>query len=332
MLKISDAKYYMEGKMLGRAITSTINAPVLGNDDNFRITVELSKIEGIDDNGFGIIWGSKDENNEYEFVISGNGQFKVIEWRDGTKKDLIAWTSYSNISKWDNATNILKIEKNGTLIKFFINDNYVAITKAKQNMGNKIGFVVNETMKVSFNYLVYERIEKTNIQNSVTDYTVISSAKFIGTNESINLKYDESIILKIVLENNSDFPAKDLAVIISSSNKKSIEFDPINMIEHIPAMEKHIVSVMIKAGEDVETLSRNFTITLSNGNGAIIDTKVVHLKTTGKYNYYSENTKTQNSTNSNTSIPTNSNDGCSKGCSYITLGALIVTLVLAIVN
>ncbi|RLD69371.1 MAG: hypothetical protein DRI95_00255 [Bacteroidetes bacterium] len=340
MLNMLNGKYYMEGKMLGRAITSTISTPVTEND-NFKISVELTKLNGIDDNGFGLIWGGKDENNEYEFVISGNGQFKVIEWRNGIKKDLIAWTFFSDIQKWDNAKNRLRIEKRGETIKFYINDNYVAVVHSAENMGNRIGFVINETMEVEFNYLIYEKIEKQSTAVQQTDQVNITDVNFTGSSEQPELKYGESTVLKIKLENNADFQVTDLALMISSSDiGHAIEYNPITMIEMIPAHDQAIISVSFAADEEVETMNHNFSIMLMDGKNNTLDSKKVSLKTIGRSNYYTENNNSNSNSYKNNSKSddykykksnNNSSDGCTKGCAYATLGALLVGLILAII-
>lgn len=337
MLNIVNGKYYMKGKMLGRAITSTINAPDLENDD-FKISAELTKLNGIDDNGFGLIWGSKDENNEYEFVISGNGQFKVIEWENGIKTDLVAWTFYSNIQKWDHATNRLRIEKRGKSIKFFINDNYVAFVRSVENMGNRIGFVINETMEVAFNYLIYEKIEQKSSNEQQTDQVNIISADFTGNSKKTELKYGKSTVLKIILENTADFQVNDLALMISTSGiTHDIEYNPITMIEMIPAHDQTIISVSFSANEEVETMNRNFSILLIDGKNNMLDSKMVSLKTIGRGNYYIENKHNNSDSNKSSSknnkyknTNRNSADGCAKGCSYLTLVTLITGLILAI--
>ena len=340
MLSIRNGKYSMKGKMLGRAITSTIDYPGTEND-NFKISVELTKLNGIDDNGFGLIWGGKDENNEYEFVISGNGQFKVIEWKNRIKKDLIAWTFYSNIKKWDNTTNRLRIEKRGESIKFYINDNYVAMVLSVENMGNRIGFVINETMEVAFNFLIYEKIEQKSTDVRQTNQVNIIDVNFTGSYEQSELKYGESTVLKVKLENIADFQVNDLALMINSSGiNHDIEYNPITMIEMIPAHDQTIISVSFSADEEIETMNHNFSIMLMDGKNNILDSKIVSLKTIGRANYYVENNNNNSSSDKNSSTndeykykksSKNSADGCTKGCAYATLGALLVGLILAII-
>lgn len=340
-LNLAKGKYYMQGKMLGRAITSTVSSP-LDEVRDFKISAELSKINGIDDNGFGLIWGSKDENNEYEFVISGNGQFKVIEWKEGAKKDLIPWTFNSNIKKWDGPTNRLRIERRGDLIKFYINDHYVSAIPAVKNLGNRIGFVINETMEVEFNYLTLEKIDYEQVVDQQTDKVFIKSA---GFNENNELRYGESKVLKIILENSASAPVNDLALIISNTqNFNDIEYNKISMVESIPATDQTIISVLFSADDELEGTTRNFSIQLMDGKSNVLDSKTISLKTIGHGIYQTDNSYNGKQNNKyksddNTYSPPNnqykkpsrnSSDGCTKGCSYLTLGALIAGLIIAI--
>jgi len=338
LLNLSNGQYHMEGKMLGRAITSTINVSGIENND-YKISAEITKLNGIDDNGFGIIWGAKDENNEYEFVISGNGQFKVIEWKDGVKKDLVAWTFYGNIQKWDNATNRLRVEKRGKFVKFFINDNYVAVLQEVETFGNKIGFVLNETMKIACNYLIYEKIERENTIEFQSIKANILSAEFNGSIIEPELRYGESTVLKVVLKNTSELQVNNLALMISSAGLiHDLEYNRINMIEMIPAYDNTIVSVSFSADEEIESGNYTFNIDLVDGNTNILDSKTVNLKIIGRSNYYVE--KNDDYSNPNKNNPNNnqkysqpkksSADGCTKGCSYLTLATLIVGLIMAI--
>ncbi len=333
LTKIDKGRYLMEGKMLGKAITSTV--PVnFNNINDFKIATEITKINGIDDNGFGLVWGSADPNNEFEFVISGNGQFKVIEWRNGQSKDLIPWTFNSVINRWDNSTNRLRIEKRGNIIKFYINDYYVARINAVPNFGNKIGFVINESMKISFNYLILEKLEEEHINESTQDKAIIQSASFAGTNE---LRYEESAVLKVIVANPTDHSIYDLALMISSFDDANIEYNRISMIEKIPAHDRVIVAIVFTADEEIASKTRNFELNLVNSKNILLDTKNIRLKTVQNsfYTEYSspeDNNKPQNYNNKYNSPnhPANDADGCTKGCAYISLAALIAGIILAI--
>ena len=45
---------------------------------NFRITAQIKKADGIQNNGFGVTFGKKDNDNQNHFLISGDGSFKLF--------------------------------------------------------------------------------------------------------------------------------------------------------------------------------------------------------------------------------------------------------------
>lgn len=330
---IDKGRYVMESKMLGKAISTTI--PVnLNNSLDFKISTEISKITGIDDNGFGLVWGSANPNNQFEFVISGNGQFKVTQWSGGQSKDLIPWTFNSAINRWDNATNRLRIEKRADIIKFYINDYYVGRINALPDFGNKIGFVVNETMKISANYLRVEIINENYPVGNQDDKAIIQSAGFEGRNE---LKYEESLVLKVIIANPSDYPIYDLALLINSFDDANIEYNRISMIEKIPANDRVILAIVFTANDEMQNKTIEFELNLVNRKNIILDTKELSIKTVQNsfYTEYPNPEKNSNPQNYNNKYntpnhPDNDPDGCTKGCSYISFAALIAGIILAI--
>ena len=328
-VKIENGRYIMTGKMLGKAITSTI--PINSQlTEDFKISTEITKIEGIDDNGFGLVWGASDPNNEFEFVISGNGQFKVVKWENGKSTDLIPWTSHSGINRWDNSTNRLRIEKRGPITKFYINDYYVSRISNQEIFGNKTGFVINETMKISINYLVYEKITGKYVIEDVQGKVSIQLAEFNGSNE---LRYQESAVLKVIVANSADHSVYDLALMISSFDDANIDYNRISMIEKIPANDRIILSIVFTADENIQEGNRSFELNLVDSKNTILDSKTINLKTIQNqfYQVYSEDNNVQNNPiNKQNPTATNTADGCTKGCAYISFAALIAGIILAI--
>ena len=128
----------------------TIN---LDEDKNYVLETEIKKVSGIDDNGYGIVWGVKDADNKLEVTLTGNGNYSITKWADGKYEDLVPWTVSSYINKWNGATNKIKIIKDGSYLKLFINDNYVNQVSATSFYGQKIGFTIYKDQKIEVNYI-----------------------------------------------------------------------------------------------------------------------------------------------------------------------------------
>jgi len=341
--ELADGKYTIKCKKESTAITSTIEVPHLQFSD-YRITVSLSKLKGIDDNGFGLVWGAKDENNELEFVISGNGQFKVMKWEDGIKTDLVEWTYSSAVNKWDFSSNILKIENKDKILRYYINNTYVAATNDLPQLGNRVGFVLNETMQVEADYLLVENLAPSFTKNDAdSDDVNINSLNFAGNNATNELYYNETAYIQVDITNTGSLPVKDVALMVKGTeNISGLEFNPLTMVEEIGANSSKTVSIKLTADENISDNSHVFNVKLINLDNKTIDSKTIDIKTVGLSSYYANKTDNEN-TNSNTNpyystdddtknnkTNQNSGDACTKGCSGAGLLALLTGLILAI--
>lgn len=155
--QIQNGKYILESKNGGIWITSK---PIQVNTDlSFKIECQVEKISGVENFGFGLIWGAKDVNNRYEFAITGNGQYLIGRYLE-PKYDFIntykSWVFSHPIAKY-NSMNKLTIEKIDNRMQFFINDKLVDEIPFQPFLGPFIGFVINsgkDTIKIAFDGLL----------------------------------------------------------------------------------------------------------------------------------------------------------------------------------
>jgi AAA+ superfamily predicted ATPase len=121
----------------------------------FKMHLVTQKIEGVDNNGYGILWGLEDVSNCFEFVISGDGHFRIAQYKGGAYLVIVAWTRSETIKQW-NAVNVLEIEREADLMQFYINGVFVhshAVSELMMETGRNTGFVVYHKNKVAFHSL-----------------------------------------------------------------------------------------------------------------------------------------------------------------------------------
>ncbi len=130
----------------------------IGVDENqdFRIEAVMTKMEGVDDHRYEVVWGLKDVDNHYAFGISGNGSYRYSKTKDGKWEGLTEWTSSDHIHKF-NATNTLAVQKYGDLIRFFINGQQVLEKPYESGFGSKMGICLNRKMKVALSRFAVTR-------------------------------------------------------------------------------------------------------------------------------------------------------------------------------
>jgi hypothetical protein len=129
---------------------------------DFAITVTINKVSGVDNYGYGLVWGLEDVSNYQQFIISGNGYYRHGILANDEWSEVIEWTPAESINQ-ENATNTLSIRKSENQIQLYINDQYVNEAEAKSFFGDKVGFIVYRKMRLEIDYLLVEQFSPIEI-------------------------------------------------------------------------------------------------------------------------------------------------------------------------
>ncbi|MCK9196712.1 MAG: CsgG/HfaB family protein [Syntrophales bacterium] len=137
--EIVSGKYIIESKRGGSWITSR-RIP-LNQSADFQIDMTVQKISGTDDYGFGMIYGEKNVNNAYIFVITGSGFF-IHERIEDNKPERILSKFVDSINKGSGSSNALSLRKSGNHLEFYINNKLVGKTSFSPLFGDYSGCIV----------------------------------------------------------------------------------------------------------------------------------------------------------------------------------------------
>lgn len=127
---------------------------------DFEIKARIQKVSGVQNSGFGMVWGRKDSDNQHEFVISANGSYKIGKWQDGEWVSIQKWTNSGAINEGNYAYNELKIVKKGSSYNFYINDSYVHKYPFQSPPGDRIGFMMYNNQEIAVDYLYVSYLEE----------------------------------------------------------------------------------------------------------------------------------------------------------------------------
>ena len=154
--------------------------------ENFSIETTLQYKGAFTNHIHGIIWGFKDWNNYYSFLISANGSYIIWGQEDGINTTIKQWTSSSFINQ-NNAKNTLKILRVGNSISFAINGNIVYTDTFRNCRGNNVGFGVKGIGETLFEKLIV----KQDLPNSTNQQSTqnVSDTKYkthtVGNGETL---------------------------------------------------------------------------------------------------------------------------------------------------
>ena len=153
---------------------------------DFYIETKIKHISGVDDWGYGIVWGAYSWSNSYVFLISANGMYCIGGYRNENWSFLKKWTNSASING-SGVYNTLAIKKSADNLYFYINGTLVSRLKNQKFYGNRIGFVLFHNMTIQVDYLKvkYNRRKINLVKNINPNY----KKKNLGT--KINSKYSE---------------------------------------------------------------------------------------------------------------------------------------------
>ena len=224
----------------------TIRIPLdLSND--FSIETVVNFKSGSINSGHGLIWGFKDWDNYFYFLISANGYYKISSKIEGISIDIVDWTKSDNIHHNLNR-NLLKIIRINDKIHYSINRKIVHTDDFINFRGNQVGFYIHSGKKeVIFEYLEAKQDikyhKKTSIlqQDNPTKWRgngtgfFIDNAGYIATNYHVVDDADE-IEVEFTRDGlKENYPAK----VVLSDQENDISIIKINSpdfveIEQIP--------------------------------------------------------------------------------------------------
>lgn len=137
---------------------------------NYTIEAKFQHLKGTKNAPFGIAFGRNNDNNQFIFLMSSNGYYKIRSVSYGSKSALKKWTASSYIRKGQYVSNTLKVKKDGWEWKFYINGNFVASMPSQSWKGNNIAIAVGMRQKVSVDYISVKQAGGTINYNRPTVY------------------------------------------------------------------------------------------------------------------------------------------------------------------
>ena len=134
---------------------------------DFEIEASIMFVSGEANNRNAITWGKKDNNNQYLFGFTGNGNFTIYKIDNGSLINFKDWTISSILNKKD--YNKLTIRKVNSTYYFFINEALVHSCPFEDFFGNYFQVIANSNSLIKINSIRISYLNKNN-NSSVNDF------------------------------------------------------------------------------------------------------------------------------------------------------------------
>lgn len=149
-LKVGNGAYVFEHKRKEGAWTTHYDLPELDEKEDFLMETQIEYIKGNNFEGFGLVWGREDFENQYSFCINNNQKFIIDKEGRGNYENWTGWIKNENLKK---GFNDLKVRKIRNTLKFYINEEKIYERTFEPFFGTKIGFYIGADLKIKIHNL-----------------------------------------------------------------------------------------------------------------------------------------------------------------------------------
>lgn len=181
---VEGGKYEIDHKKEGYYHTK-YNSININPGMDFTIETKVRWLQGSDEGYFGLVWGYKDLQSHYDFVLKNEGFYRIMKRKNGTHIYARDWTESPAVKSYGE-WNVVKVVKEGFKIRFFINDELVYENSFWKFYGNNVGFKVYDKCKAQFEYIKISQPRKVRVAaKSISPY------KKENLGAPVNTKYSE---------------------------------------------------------------------------------------------------------------------------------------------
>lgn len=160
--------------------SARFNYITLNQNSSYSIESTIQNKTGKGNQGYGIIFGFKDWNDYYQFLISEYGSYIILGVFEGIEVKICEWTQ-SNVINTGNQRNLLKVMKFNDEFIFSINGQVVLNSKSKTLRGNQFGIIAGGSgIYFLENLVVKEFITLNKIQEEAQGTDDIHSDEWKG--------------------------------------------------------------------------------------------------------------------------------------------------------
>lgn len=261
--------------------STTVPVP-LNVDYDFEIVSTITKLYGVNNHGYGLVWGARNSENAYVFLVSGDGFFQLGKAYGGKYYPIIKWQASTAINKW-NGTNTFRISKQNTSLTFHLNGKSLATIPFQEFYGDRVGFFVNRNMRLKVHNLLVASSTTAPSDINPESYPpdlFIEKLTFSETTGDSALQGDESGFIRFDLVNRGRGRAENMQVKLTPLNlADGLIFSPSTTISKIESKSYRSIEIPIKAEYNLPAGERKLRVDVSEGSGFDADPVILTFHT-----------------------------------------------------
>lgn len=166
--EIRDGDFFI-ATLSDRAYTKRRAIP-MNQTGNYEVEVRMRYVRGNQNSPVGLTFGRDVRGNEYNFLFTPKGNFRIVEVRNMRAYDLQGWQPSGSLTRY--SYNSLMVRKVAERWYFFINEELVAQMPSRELFGTDFGFTVGGTMAIEVDYLRVSEIR--TVDNTGPEISLLS--------------------------------------------------------------------------------------------------------------------------------------------------------------
>jgi hypothetical protein len=196
--QVKDGDYHIHHKRDHKGWSTSIEKEIDTKRD-FKIAAQIKKVSGITNNGYGIMFGRLNNDNQNQFFISADGSYNIKKIKNGVTTYPKNWTKSSYIKKGQGVYNYLEVRQKSGNLEYYINSNLVFTEYNPEYFGKRVGFIVYKNQKIQIGYLsiAYLKNDGNNNYKKDENFTEVLTENFSNNSNDWSLTNSESVALSI---------------------------------------------------------------------------------------------------------------------------------------
>jgi OmpA-OmpF porin, OOP family len=154
-VKVNKGHYLIDHKDKDKSRYFFLNIPEIDfQTENFVIEARLKQTDGLETQGYGMRFCIYNDYSNYRnLFVSSNGYYKISHFYSNEDHKTLDWTLDKTIVKSKGEYNLLRVEREANIMRFYINDKMVGFNTMNRYFTNRIGFFISGVNTIEVDYL-----------------------------------------------------------------------------------------------------------------------------------------------------------------------------------
>jgi outer membrane protein OmpA-like peptidoglycan-associated protein len=178
--KVQEGKFIIEQKDDGAS--GFWNEIIVNPHYDYTIEASFTQLSGVEDNGYGLLFGRYDWDDYYSFVVTSTGFAKIYCKIDGEREGIVEWKEFEAVNGLGQR-NILKVDQIDDVVSFYVNGKLFHSCESLPLVGELTGFKIDEekVVEVDFLHMKYKERKINLIDNPENGFEKINLGPNVNT-------------------------------------------------------------------------------------------------------------------------------------------------------